>query len=89
MPQLQTRPWGLFGGQAGGQGGLIVHRQDTTVPVPDDGVLQPGDTLSVITPGAGGYDDPKTRDRELVRRDLREGKISAQSARQIYGLETE
>lgn len=86
--RLQTRPWGLFGGHAGGQGRLIVHRHDPTGTTPDD-VLQPGDALSVMTPGAGGYGEPKTRDRELVRRDLREGKISAQTARQIYGLETE
>jgi N-methylhydantoinase B len=50
------------------------------------GVLKPGQSVTVVTPGAGGYGDPRTRDRALVRRDLREGKISARAARDSYGL---
>jgi N-methylhydantoinase B len=84
--RLQTAPWGLFGGQPGGTGKLVVHRAEGSVPTRDS-LLRPGDTLSVVTPGAGGYGDPKQRPRDLVRRDLREGKISARAARQVYGLE--
>jgi N-methylhydantoinase B len=83
--RLQTAPWGLLGGQPGGQGRLIVQRRHSNAATPD-GVLQPGDCLSVITPGAGGYGDPKERPRELVQRDLRENKISLQVAKEVYGL---
>jgi N-methylhydantoinase B len=41
----------------------------------------------VVTPGAGGYGPPEQRARELVRRDLREGKITARTAREVYGLD--
>lgn len=36
--------------------------------------------------GGGGYGDPKKRDRKLVNKDLRDDKISNQSARRDYGL---
>lgn len=36
--------------------------------------------------GGGGYGDPKKRDRKLVKKDLRDDKISNQSARRDYGL---
>ena len=37
--------------------------------------------------GAGGYGDPHARERALVQRDLAEDRISAQAARDLYGLE--
>jgi len=39
--------------------------------------------------GGGGYGDPKKRDRKLVAKDLRDGKISQESAQRDYGLKTE
>jgi N-methylhydantoinase B len=42
--------------------------------------------VAIITPGAGGYGDPRARDRALVRRDLDEGVISDAVARDAYGL---
>ena len=38
-------------------------------------------------PGGGGYGAPEQRDREKVRRDVAEGFISAEAAREVYGLE--
>ena len=35
---------------------------------------------------AGGYGPPGERDPELVRRDVREGKVSAERAREVYGV---
>ena len=37
--------------------------------------------------GGGGYGDPRERDRETVRRDLRNGVISPDAARDLYGLD--
>jgi N-methylhydantoinase B len=84
--RLQVAPWGLFGGQSGGEGALQVHRHEGD-SAGHDAVLRPGDSLSVITPGAGGYGQVRDRPPELVRRDLREGKISVQAAREVYGLD--
>ena len=40
-----------------------------------------------MTPGAGGYGDPRERDRALLARDIADGKVSAAEARRLYGHE--
>jgi N-methylhydantoinase B/oxoprolinase/acetone carboxylase alpha subunit len=35
--------------------------------------------------GGGGYGDPLSRSREALARDVREGKVSAESAKRDYG----
>jgi len=55
-------------------------------PVRGQGLLDPAQSVAIITPGAGGYGDPRERDRALVRRDLAEGTISPAVARDAYGL---
>ncbi|MFM2281144.1 MAG: hypothetical protein RLZZ444_3375, partial [Pseudomonadota bacterium] len=45
-----------------------------------------GDVIRVITANGGGLGDPKDRDPELVRRDIRNGLISAERAAEIYGV---
>ena len=54
-----------------------------------DDSLEPlrGDVLSFRLAGAGGYGDPKERDREAVRSDLADGFVSGQAARAVYGLD--
>jgi N-methylhydantoinase B len=47
--------------------------------------LPPGTTVSVRTPGAGGYGDPDDRDPDALRRDLRLGKVTTEAARRDYG----
>ena len=42
--------------------------------------------LAIITPGAGGYGDPRERAAAaVVKRDLAEGVISERIARDVYG----
>jgi N-methylhydantoinase B len=48
--------------------------------------LQPGDVVSYRTCGGGGYGPPHAREPERVLRDVREGKVSAERARQVYGV---
>ena len=45
--------------------------------------------ISIRTCGGGGYGPPEERDREAVLRDVREGKVSRERARDIYKLEAE
>ena len=48
--------------------------------------LKKGDVIRVITPGAGGYGDPKKRPAAKVLQDVVEGKVSLQAARDQYGV---
>jgi N-methylhydantoinase B len=41
--------------------------------------------VRIMTGGGGGYGPPAERDPEAVRRDVREGYVSAQAARRDYG----
>lgn len=83
---------GIVGGSDGLRGvftldpGTPAERQ---LPgVVSDLAVPEGALVRVETPGGGGYGDPRARDRQLVRRDLREGRISAESAEHDYGLST-
>ncbi|MBI5877902.1 MAG: hydantoinase B/oxoprolinase family protein [Chloroflexi bacterium] len=81
-------PHGLFGGHAGlkaeyvlnPDGAMRVLSSKTTVE------LEPGDVVSYRTCGGGGYGDPREREPERVRRDVRDGKVSAERARTVYGI---
>jgi N-methylhydantoinase B len=46
--------------------------------------LVPGDVISVRTCGGGGYGPPEERAPERVLRDVLEGKVSPERAREIY-----
>jgi N-methylhydantoinase B len=74
-------PWGLYGGHPGRCGRMIIKRLDGEELILPSGknseiLLQDGDILSVETPGGGGWENPIQRPRELLQRDIIEGKIS-------------
>lgn len=48
--------------------------------------LKPGDVVSYRTCGGGGFGPLHERDPALVLRDAREGKVSLQQAREVYGV---
>lgn len=48
--------------------------------------LQAGDVFEIRVGGGGGYGDPIQRDPQLVVRDILNGWVSADAARQIYGV---
>jgi N-methylhydantoinase B len=81
---------GVRGGGAGGAARQFVRRKDGSLdPLP--GVtsteLVPGERLVAYTCGGGGYGRPADRDPALVRREVREGRISPGRARDVYGVE--
>ena len=80
-----SAPWGLFGGREGGRC-RIVWSPGTAPPVGAQAFLGPGQSVAIITPGAGGYGDPRERDPALIRRDLADGTISGEVAREVYGV---
>jgi N-methylhydantoinase B len=52
-------------------------------------VMQPGDTITVMTAGGGGFGDPFEREPEKVFFDVRAGFVSAAKARRDYGVVVE
>ncbi|MBI2527358.1 MAG: hydantoinase B/oxoprolinase family protein [Candidatus Rokubacteria bacterium] len=76
---------GLHGGQPGATGRVLINGAVNADPKAKMR-LQPGDVLTMETPGGGGFGDPRKRDRGAVEADLRNGLISESAARDIYGL---
>jgi N-methylhydantoinase B len=86
----RTQPWGLYGGRAAAANDAYVERQDGTiemVPAKFDALpLAPGDAFVMRTGGGGGWGDPFERDPALVLRDVRVGLLTAEQARDLYGV---
>lgn len=59
--------------------GQFIHPKSQTV-------LQPGDKLNIHYAGGGGFGPPYERERSAVEDDVREERVSAAAARDIYGL---
>lgn len=83
-------PWGINGGGAGGVSAKTLVRADGTreeLPSKVDGVkVGPGDQLVFRTAGAGGWGDPLERPADVVATDVRRGLVSADQARDAYGV---
>ncbi len=79
---------GLAGGHDGATARSVIRRHDgTTEEIPSKLVttLHKGDRLIVETAGAGGHGDPHDRDPAAVAADVRNGKVTPQAARDVYG----
>lgn len=84
-----TQPWGLFGGKPGASWATRVTRKDGEafdVPARLRFPLRNGDRMHCYTGGGGGHGDPLERDPSAVTEDVWDGKVSAQSARNDYGV---
>ena len=80
---------GRLTGRARGFHSQSGYPSETRLPLTTSGTpFANGDVLRVMTPGGAATAIRRERDPEAVRRDLREGKISAQVARDVYGLES-
>ncbi len=84
------RPWGLFGGEAGTTGGLLLnpgteHEQALPSNLPDRRTRK-GDVLRLLAPCGGGYGDPFERDPAAVGRDVEDGLVTPADARERYGV---
>ena len=81
-------PWGLFGGSAARPAKYILNPETANRELPSKITLQlqPGDVVSVQTPGGGGCQPAWQRSPELVAADVALGKVSVARAREAYGV---
>jgi N-methylhydantoinase B len=83
-------PWGLAGGKGGTTNrieilsgdGEVLERRGKTARHP----LARGQVLRLVTGTGGGYGDPRERPPEQVAADVADGYISAEQAREAYGV---
>jgi len=81
----QFPPVGLMGGKAGP---LREHRiNDKTIHPKGQHVLKPGDRVTFLQPGGGGFGPVSERPREKVIEDIRNGYITPVGAKHDYGVE--
>jgi N-methylhydantoinase B len=83
-------PYGLRGGKAALPYRAVVNpgtpEERHLEGLVDDLPLQKGDLLRLMTTGGGGWGDPLERDPALVLLDVVQRKVSAESAREDYGV---
>jgi N-methylhydantoinase B/oxoprolinase/acetone carboxylase alpha subunit len=100
--RTRTQGPGIFGGQAGASSGIFIQRpgderfrrfSETFGTVSDSKftrvVVTEGDRIQLESAGGGGLGDPRHRSRELVGEDVRQGFVSADMARRLYGYEVQ
>lgn len=84
----KTPAWGLFGGSDATPPEVVVNEgrpTEKTMLKVNAFRLKTGDTVVCRTGGGGGFGNPAERRRDLVEADLRDGRISIETARRVYG----
>ena len=81
-------PYGLAGGLPGAVSSNVLRRPDgseTVLPSMFSTTIEAGDVYVHRTAGGGGWGDPRHRDPEAIRDDVLDGKVTEQTAREVYG----
>lgn len=81
--------YGVEGGGYGAAGAMTLYPADGSEPVqaPQFGLMDlPALRYEASSPGGGGWGDPRDRDPARVLRDVRDGVVSVEAARDIYGV---
>jgi N-methylhydantoinase B len=85
----RTPGWGLHGGRDATPPDVVINpgRDDERHMLKASRVtLRRGDVVRTMTGGGGGFGAAAERDGELVRADVRDGHVSREAARAIYGV---
>lgn len=80
--RTEFAPRGVRGGLDGGLREVRVN--GVTAHPKGKYILAPGDRLTTLEAGGGGYGDPRTRDRAAVRHDVAMGYVTPEHARADY-----
>jgi len=88
--RLRFAPYGLAGGAAGGaSGNWLGEAAERALPGKVTMTMRQGELLTHHQAGGGGHGDPLLRDPDAVARDVWNGKVSVEAARQRYGVAVE
>lgn len=89
IDRVDCRPWGLFGGLSGHGNEVGLERDGEPVRYPTGKVLaqhlKKGDVYTLRSGGGGGYGNPLDRKLDDVERDVAQGYVGAEAARELYG----
>jgi N-methylhydantoinase B len=82
------RPYGLYGGSPGRPSRNLLTRdgEEREIPAKVTMTMRRGDVFRHDQPGPGGWGDPLEREPARVLRDVRNELVSAESARDDYGV---
>lgn len=86
----ETGPWGLEGGNRGTTNYielLRVNGEKTRYAECTAVTLNKDDVVKVYTATGGGFGDPKKRPRKAVLQDIKNGYITAERAKEVYGVD--
>lgn len=80
--------WGIYGGKPGALSKSYFIRDGERVPAPGKFVrsMEEGEVFRSEMAGSGGYGDPFERDANAVVDDIAQEKMTAQHAREHYGV---
>ncbi len=87
--RIQCPPWGLAGGGEGLSNLTLLRRNGGQEKLPGKFshlLVKPGETVTFLTAGGGGYGPASERDAEALRRDLTLGYVSEKKADRDYPL---
>ena len=82
-------PSGIYGGNDGGKGEFLIRKvngKEISLKSKSSIKLEQGDVFVARTPGGGGYGQPFKRDPQEVLKDVINGLVSLESAKQHYGV---
>ncbi|WP_410620744.1 hydantoinase B/oxoprolinase family protein [Amycolatopsis sp. cmx-8-4] len=86
VDRVRAAASGMDGGGAGSPGRFGL-RGGTDLPVKSRVTLAAESVVDVTLPGGGGYGPPRERPVAAVLTDVVEGYVSAEAAREVYGVE--
>jgi N-methylhydantoinase B len=91
VDRAHCKPWGLEGGREGAGNQVSIRiggkwKEDFPNAKVLVAQLGAGDAYRMSSGGGGGYGDPHARPGEVVAEDVRQGYVSSQAARKLYGV---
>jgi len=85
--RIKCPPWGLLGGAEGAVNETIIQRDGKAERLPGKFShlsVHPGETVTFLTAGGGGYGKPEERDLKAIKRDIDLGYVSENRAKELY-----
>jgi N-methylhydantoinase B len=85
--RIKCPPWGLHGAGQGAVNETLIERQGKREVLPGKFshlLVKPGETVTFLTAGGGGYGNPSQRDPASVQCDVVLGYVSETAARESY-----